>query len=292
MSDAKFIFEGIGTHWQVDISDEISEAEKQILLHTIKERVAIYDRDYSRFRGDSLVTEMSKAAGEYILPADAKPLFDTYQKFYHLTNEAVTPLIGSVMEEAGYDAIYSLQPQALHSPPKWEDALEYAFPKLIIKKPVLLDIGAAGKGYLIDIVSDILRSSGIKSFCVDAGGDIFCENEKNESLRVGLENPNNVEQVIGVANIVNQSICGSAGNRRVWGEFHHIINPHTLQSPHDVVATWVVAPTTLLADILTTCLFFVPRNTLMGVENFEYVIMYADNSIEKSAHFPGEFFTE
>jgi FAD:protein FMN transferase len=291
MKDISLKFEGIGTAWQIDIADEIEENKQQKLLTLIKERIAVYDRDYSRFREDSLITKMSKEAGSYTLPRDAKPLFDVYQKFYNLTDGLVTPLIGRLMEEAGYDAKYSLVPKELHVPPLWEEVLEYDYPNLVVKKPSVIDLGAAGKGYLIDIVSCIIRDHAIKNFCVDAGGDIFYESDKNEPLRIGLENPHNVGQVIGVAHILNQSICGSAGNRRAWAQFHHIINPKTLSSPRDIAATWVVAPTTLLADILTTCLFFVPRSSLVGIDTFEYAILYADNSLEKSAGFPGEFFT-
>jgi thiamine biosynthesis lipoprotein ApbE len=42
-----------------------------------------------------------------------------------------------------------------------------------VTHPVMLDFGAAGKGYLIDIVADILRQEQIESFCVDAGGDMI-----------------------------------------------------------------------------------------------------------------------
>ena len=77
-----------------------------------------------------------------------------------------------------------------------------------------MDFGAAGKGYLIDLVAKVLQKHKLDYFCVDAGGDMFYHNIGNEKLRVGLEHPDNPKQVIGVANIYNQSICASAGNRR------------------------------------------------------------------------------
>jgi thiamine biosynthesis lipoprotein len=97
--------------------------------------------------------------------------------------------------------------------------------------------------------------------------------------------------VIGVATLkTHQSICGSAGNRRAWATFHHIINPHTLESPRNILAVWALANSTLEADALTSGLFFTTPQILATEFLYEYAIMYADHSVEYSPHFPGEFF--
>ncbi len=285
-----FEFDAIGTSWKIDILDEVSEQEASFLQKSIQDRIKIFDKNYSRFREDSLVSEMSRKAGTYTLPDDAKPLMDIYKKMYDMTGGMLTPLIGSLMVQAGYDANYSLRPKELHHPVKWEDTLEYNFPNLTLKHPALLDFGALGKGYAIDIVSNILRAKNIQSFTVDAGQDIFYCNTKNTALRVGLENPNNFEQVIGVAEIYNQSICGSSGSRRKWATFHHIMHPFALESVRNIVATWAIAPTALEADALASALFFVPGTFLKTEYNFEYVILYSNFSVDKSDAFPGELF--
>lgn len=285
-----FIFEAIGTHWQIDIYQTLSPEQKNNLFEKIIGRIEVFDTTYSRFREDSLVTKMSQQAGEYILPDDAQALLMLYQKVYHLTNGLVTPLIGQTLVEAGYDANYSLETKQMHQPPRWEDVMSFEFPRLTLKQPVLLDVGAAGKGYLVDIVGKLLEENGITSYCVDAGGDILHRNTVGESLTVGLEHPDDVEQVIGVVELYNQSLCGSAGNRRKWGEFHHIINPFTLSSPQSILAVWVIASSTLLADALSTCLFFVPASVLQKEFQFEYLVLNADYSVEKSSGFLAELY--
>ena len=288
---AEFLFDAIGTSWKINIEDPLSTEDSLLLQKEIQDRIEIFDKEYSRFRADSLVSEMAKHSGQYTLPSDAKPMMDIYQHLYDLTGGMLTPLIGSLMEEAGYDANYSLVPKKLHHPPKWEDTLEYDFPNLVFKQPALLDFGAAGKGYCIDIVSDILRQKNKHNFCVDAGQDIFYSRTKKEPLRVGLENPNNFEQVIGVAEICNQSICGSSGSRRRWATFHHIMHPFALESVKNIIATWAIAPTALEADALASALFFVPGPFLRSEYNFEYIILYSNFSVEKSPGFNGEIFT-
>lgn len=290
-SPAPYRFEAIGTHWQIDFPDGLLVFKREKLEKLITDRIEIFDKDYSRFRPDSLVTKISQKAGVYTLPSDAESLFAIYEELYQLTHGLMTPLIGNTLSAAGYDATYSLQSKEITSPEKWKDILCRNGLQLEVKKPVLLDFGAAGKGYLIDIISEILKEAGVTSFCVDAGGDIAYYNSSNEKLRIGLEHPADTEKVIGVAEIINQSLCGSAGNRRQWGNFHHIINPETLTSPRHLMAVWVIAQTTIIADALTTALFFAKPETLAAHYQFEYLMINSDFSISHSNHFPAELYT-
>lgn len=277
----KLEFQAIGTSWTIE-ADLDSALEK-----TIAKMIDEFDRTYSRFRSDSLVTKMSQKAGEYKLPSDAKTLFDFYKQLYRISNGLVTPLIGGLMEDTGYDANYSLVPKdSLRKPPTWDNALEYKFPQLIIKQPVMLDIGAAGKGYLVDIIGSILQRRSIEHFCINSGGDILI---KDSQQRVALENPYDTDQAIGFVDIKNGAICGSAGNRRRWGEFHHTINPNTQKSPAGIDAIWVRAKTAMLADGIATALYFVAPEKLSQLFEFEYA-MIVDKDIQFSKNFNAEFF--
>lgn len=286
-------FEAIGTAWEVelfsDLKDHGGERLKK-LEASISQRIETYDKTYSRFRSDSLVTTMSQGVGEYTLPPDSEKLFTCYRSLYVTTGGLVTPLIGNLISDAGYDASYSLAPKGLSPVKDWDEVMTFQYPKLNLKAPVLLDFGAAGKGYLVDIVAEILRDHGVEAFCVDAGGDILYRNTA-EPLRVGLENPDAEDEVIGVATITEGSICASAGNRRKWGTFTHIINPITKQSPTDIKATWVVAESGLLADGLATALSFTPAAELMETFSFSYALIRDGGTIESSRDFPAEFFT-
>ncbi len=287
---ATFTFDAIGTHWQVDIYTQIASDEEVVLLQKIKDRIEIFDLAYSRFRKDSLVTRMSQSSGEYLVPDDAEHMLGLYRAFFELTDGQVTPLVGQVLSDAGYDAEYSFVEKHMVPAEHWDDVLIYEHPRLVLKKPAILDFGAGGKGYLVDIVSDLLEENGVSEYCVDASGDMRYRHT-SENLRVGLEHPENPDQVVGVATISNQSICGSAGNKRRWGRFHHVIHPEKLSSPEDILAVWVVADSTILADLLTTALFFVSATTLRQKFNFEYFLVRSDFAVEKSDGFMAEIFT-
>lgn len=278
-------FSALGTDWKIETGQIITDP----FFRRLMDRIEVYDRTYSRFRDDSLVAEISRTPGSYTFPIDAVTLIDFYKTLYDLTNGAVTPLIGSMLEKAGYDAQYSLRPSKQLTLPTWDEALEWHGQQLITAQPATLDFGAAGKGYLVDILAAMLQEACIDEYVIDASGDLI--HKGSSENRVGLEHPLDTQKIIGVVDVRNKSLCASAINRRAWGEgLHHIFDPHTKAPVQDVVATWVIAQNALIADGLATALFFTQPEVLAKVYIFEYVRMFHDGSLDYSRNFSGELF--
>lgn len=280
-------FTAIGTHWHIEFSPDTDA-----LIPVLRERIELFEQHYSRFRADSFVGQIARQAGSYELPADAQELLALYRKLYDITGGKVTPLIGSVLVESGYDETYSLTPQkTIHKAENWDMVMQYRAPTLTTQKPVQLDFGGLGKGYIVDIVATLLKEYGINDFIVNAGGDISYNTGTDGVFRVGLEDPEDSTKIIGIAELHNTSIAGSSGNRRAWANRHHIIDPDSTESPQHIVALWVVAQSTVLADGLATALFFVSPEVLLQHFSFEYVIVYKDRSVTRSEGFRGEVYT-
>ena len=281
MSSIRYTFEAIGTSWQIAVFELLNAEKKQALEDAMHKRIDAFDEVYSRFRHDSLVWKLSQNGGTETLPDDAKAMLDLYKSLYAATDGQFTPLIGQTLVDAGYDDQYNFQKsKPLTSPPSWEEIISYDQHSITLAKPALLDFGAAGKGYLIDLVGGVLKDHGISAYTINAGGDVLHMTAHDQTLKVGLEHPDNPRQVIGVATITSESICASAGNKRRWGEFHHIMHPDTLVSANDVLATWVVAKDAMTADALATALFFVSPDILQQTYSFEYIIL--DNQMQAS----------
>jgi len=280
-----YLFEAFGTQWSIETNDELNLSLKQ----AIENRIDIFDKVYSRFRADSLVTDISKKAGEYLFPTDATKLFNFYKSLYELTDGKVTPLVGDMVARAGYDAHYSLKAQTQKPVKAWDEVLHWDDLTLTTTQPVLLDVGAAGKGYMVDIIAAILDEHSVRDYVIDASGDL--RHKGTSENMVGLEHPLEPGKVIGAVEVMNRSLCASASNRRVWGEgMHHIFNPHEMAPTKNIIATWVIADKAMKADGLATALFFVDAKILNDDYDFEYVRMFANGSVQYSPYFEGKLF--
>jgi FAD:protein FMN transferase len=277
-------FEAIGTWWSIETSLSLRPEIKQ----SISEHIDQFDRTYSRFRDDSVVAAMAERAGSYILSDEAPMLERLYHELYVATQGAVTPLIGRSLNALGYDKHYSFDVHSAVPAQEWRDVLEWKGRMITAKQPLVLDVGAAGKGLLVDIVAGILERFAVTEYIVDASGDI---RTAGVAQRIGLENPLDTTRVIGVAHIENESLCASAVNRRRWGEgLHHIVDGRSGKSVDGVTATWVVAESAMIADGIATGLFFVPAQQLRHIAPFQFVKLFSNGNIEHSDHFVGELF--
>jgi len=281
-------FGAIGTHWEIDTVDSLDASIKA----TISERIDEFDRVYSRFRDDSVITALSREAQTVTLPEDAVDLFALYRQLYEATGGALSPLVGDTLNHLGYDASYRLtslpgEPAPL---PPFDDVVSLEGTTLTAHRPVTIDVGAVGKGYLVDIVAGLLDECTITDYTIDASGDLRHRGANRE--RVGLENPRNPSHLLGVAEVSNRALAASATNRRTWGDsLHHIVNALTGLPTRSVEATFVIADTAAVADGLATALFMAPPEKLGSVGEFDWVMMLSDGSLRSSPHFPGEVFS-
>lgn len=288
----RIAFEAIGTPWRIDTGAALSSS----LRRHLDERIAAFDQVWSRFRADTLVAEMAKApsGGAFRFPDEAEGLFALYDRLHALTGGAVDPLVGRDLELLGYDAAYSLTPADTlpRSPrPRWSRDVRRDGCVLVTDRPVVLDVGAAGKGLLVDLVMRLLVDEGIVAMVVDAGGDMRLSGAG--AIRIGLEHPFDPTVAIGTVDVAEGALCASAVGRRSWGAgIHHVINGRTGWPTRDIVATWVRADSAMVADGLATALFFATADRLAPSFTFSYARMFSDGRAEMSPDFGGELFLE
>jgi len=104
--------------------------------------------------------------------------------------------------------------------------------------------------------------------------------------RAGEEKARGIYYVI---EILDGALCASASNRRMWGNYHHTIDPQTLQSPDAIIASWVKAGSAALADGLCTCLFLTNPECYASIP-FEYCLLDPSYKIKRSTGFTAELF--
>lgn len=323
----------LGTGIIISSSVPISQRVQKRIRAFVEE----YEQTLSRFREDSLVSRIARAehGGEFEFPAWAVPLFALYSEFYAATHGAFDACIGADLLALGYNNSVQFVPESAASassnigswanyrralPVTWGNiSRDSSSAALCTNQPVQLDFGAAGKGYFVDLVTQIIKedlgsdSPADFDFLVNAGGDMrACFSEENDQIKVALENPFDTTQAVGVASIASGALCASSAARRRWnvkdknGFESNLIATHLINALDgipacDLCASWAYVPSktcdfpTAYADALATALFVSQESDLQKIvqtTGAEFAVMLPNKTLRKTRAFPAHFFAE
>lgn len=287
-------WEALGTHFKVTVWDDRSLAEITEIMRETKVLVSEFDHNYSRFKPDSLVSNLRTITGIVEVPEDLVHMLSLYMSLGEATDGSITPTIGAALEDIGYDAHYSLRARkSIADVPRLHEAIAIIDATHIeLRTPILLDLGALGKGYLVDRIHDLLLTHGLHRFLVDGSGDIRYHDADMRPIICALEHPLEATSAIGTLSITEGSLCASGINRRAWKGYNHYLNPQTKASPQHILATWVYASTAAMADGLSSALFFTDPESLRTHFTFEYLILDTTMHVKSSTGFTAELFTQ
>ena len=277
-------FDAIGTPWQIETAKPLAaslRAEVELLVES-------FDREWSRFRPDSLVSSLARGGGSVPAPRDACAMLEAYGALSDATGGAVNPLVGVSLERLGYDRALSLFDRgAVPAPADWRALLTWG-DRLAVSEPALVDVGALGKGRLVDLVMAVIAPEASRDVVVDASGDLAM---RGSTQRIGLEHPFDAGRAIGVWEVTDAALCASATNRRAWGDgLHHVLDARTGTPVRAIAATWAVADSAMRADAVTTALFFDGGPRLAHDWGVEWVRMTTDGAVEWSPGCRAELF--
>ncbi|MFI8593664.1 FAD:protein FMN transferase [Microbacterium sp. NPDC078428] len=279
-------FEAIGTRWEIQAPRPLTGPERARVRSVVDE----FDAQWSRFRPDSVVSQLGRAGGSLPAPPDAADMLAAYAELSAATAEAVNPLVGAALERLGYDRAYSFRAGApLPAPDGWRETLSVGDGRLVLGGPAVIDVGALGKGRLVDLVAAALPDDVAEHAVVDAGGDLLA---RGAPLRVGLEHPYDPSRAIGVWEVRDAALCASATNRRSWGDgLHHVLDARTGVPVRTVVATWAVGGDAMRADAVATALFFEGGPQLAHRWGVAWVRMLSSGRVEYSPGCAATLFT-
>lgn len=284
-------FDAIGTRWEIETATALRAGTQD----EVSALIADFDRTWSRFRADSLVSEIADTGiaatgGGIASPPDAHAMLEVYRELSEATSGAVNPLVGESLARRGYDRDYTLIDRGAEpSPSAWTELVRWSGGRLHAPQGRVIDVGAVGKGRLVDLVHEIVSREASGQVVVDASGDLSV---RGGPVRIGLEHPYDARRAIGVFEVADAALCASAANRRAWGEgLHHVLDARTGEPVRRVAATWAVAEDALHADAAATALFFDGGPELAAAWGVDWVRMTTDGRLEWAPGCRAELFS-
>lgn len=249
-------FEAIGTHWWLQRLD--GGAFDRRLKARLQRYTRQFDKHYSRFREDSLVSALARDGYLPKPPKELVRMLEFAREMWDVSEGAFNMSVAAPLSQLGYGP----QQYSGETRSRFEDIVQFSAQEVRVPVGTMLDIGGFGKGWLIDEYARILREQGVKQYIVNGGGDIFCQSET--PVEFALQHPLHDDEKIGQTHIMTGALGASSTIKRAWkhqGEtYHHIIDPATnLPSRSSVVASFVRADTALIADTMATILILRPE---------------------------------
>ena len=233
----------------------------------------IFDQ-YNEYDGVANLYIVNKKAAS--APVYAEPelidLLLQVQEWREKYNPATNPAMGSVLllwhnaRTAGTYIPDDTQLLQASEHVNYEDILiDETTSTIQYSDPLLrVDLGAVAKGYAAQKVAESLRKAGLKSFILNAGGNVICGDAPRDGRTqwtVAVEDVDGFSTRLKLG-LKNQSIVTSGDYQRYYvvndQRYHHLIDPATLYPAAHMRSVSIIHPDSGLADFLSTAAFMLP----------------------------------
>jgi len=128
-----------------------------------------------------------------------------------------------------------------------------------------LDLGGYAKGYVLEVIRNILISSNIENAFINFGNSSVLAlgtHPHGDHWPVGVLNPYKPEHVLRTFQLKNESLSSSGNSLQ---KEKHIINPFNQKYNTEKKLVSVVAPNAVDAEVLTTALYVCPQEKIQSI---------------------------
>ena len=232
-----------------------------------------FEAKFSRFRSDSLVSQINREAGKNWVRVDTEmsEMLDTAERLYRLTEAILDPTMLPMLQVWDWKKLHTQLPSDAEishakSLVGW-DKVERKTGKVMLPIAGMgLDFGGFGKEFAVDQLVQIARQFGIKDALIDLGRDVYGlgGNGLHPFWHVGLEDGINPGNCWGGVAVSDFALCTSGDYARRFEHqgkrYGHIIDPRTgWPVANGMRAASVCAPSCLQAGIYSTAIFVMGR---------------------------------
>ncbi len=252
----------------------------------------------STYKPDSEISRVNDTAAKGPVPISAElfTLLETAQQYSRLSAGVFDITYASVGYL--YDYRQHVKPDekaidvALHSVDYRQLKLDATQRTIAFGKPGMrIDLGGIAKGYAVDRGIEILKARGLAHAMVNAGGDTRVSGDRfGKPWVIGIRHPDRKDEVVLKVPLVDAAFSTSGDYERFFDaggvRYHHILNPKTGKSPHEVRSVTIIASNATRTDGLSKTVFILgPRAGLDFINKLpdaDAIVIAADGKVSYS----------
>jgi len=305
--------QGVALGTSYSITFPMTEISKEQLKREIDSVIDLMNASMSTYIQSSDISKINRGDDQLVVDEHFIKVYQKATEVWKKTGGFFDPTVGALVNAYGFgpgkamSKMSTFQRDSILLFTGWEKTKLTPYKTVWKAHPNLkFDFNALAKGYVVDVVADLLRSKKINSFLVEIGGEIVAEGispKSKEPWKVAIDDPKQGEtrsfdQVI---ELRDQALATS-GNYRKFSvdqltgkRLVHSINPKTGEAvPSNVLSASVLAPDCMTADAYATALMVMPLNLSKALieqeEDLEayWIVQSASGTIEEyfSSGFP------
>ncbi|MBN2829598.1 MAG: FAD:protein FMN transferase [Candidatus Cloacimonetes bacterium] len=276
----------------LDTIVEISVTSQQKSIEPIIEKgfalIEHYEQKFSEYRDSSMVWQINHAEGKPVaIDNEMYELLQFSERLYKDTEGAFDVSVGAVINKWDFDNKIVPTDAEIAEALKFVgfDRIKYTEKEIVVPAGMQLTFGAIAKGYVLDRVAELLEKEDVVCGYVTTRSSYRTFGDSVVPMKVGIQHPRNMNDIIAVLRLKNKSI-GTSGDYQQYFEvdnkrYHHIIDARTGYPVVNTFSVTVVCDNAFEADGLSTALFLMePRKAVEYIKSWkdaETIIYYLEN---------------
>lgn len=258
-----FEFDAMASRCEVRLAGVRDEARGRALARRAIDEVRRIEAKYSRYRGDSVVTAINRAAGGAAVRIDAetRALLGYADALWRDSAGRFDATSGVLRRAWDFRAGVVPAPAALAPLLECVDWAAVERDGDTVRLPragMELDFGGFGKEYAADRAAEALREGGVRSGFVDLGGDIRAVGPQPDGSpwSIGIRDPRAADRTIASLDLACGAVCTSGDYERYFDRdglrYCHVLDPASGMPVRHWRSVTVAAPVAVAAGGYTT----------------------------------------
>ena len=275
----------------------VSAARAQTLAAQAMAEVQRIETKYSRYRTDSVVSQINAAAGSgepIAIDAETAQLLAFATQLFELSDGLFDATSGVLRQVWDFKAgrkpsaqqLAEVLPRIGWNHVQWNDQTAR-----LMQHGMELDFGGFGKEYAADRAATLLMNEGVRHGLVNLGGDIRVIGPQADGSPwlMGIRHPRQDDAVIASIPITSGALATSGDYERFFVEgdqrFCHILNPRTGWPAQHWQSISIIAPVCVAAGAMSTTAMLKGSDAIAFLEGqgVSYLAVDAHGQVLRSA---------